>query len=62
MPLGELPRKKPGMSKVKLALGAAGLLLFIVGVRKTFRPDEGETFDASGEGAPGPEHGGERGS
>lgn len=30
-----------GPSKVKLALGAAGLLLFILGVRRTFRTEEG---------------------
>lgn len=61
MKLEELPGKKPGVSKVKLALGAAGLLLFIVGVSKTFRPEEGEAFDGSGEGAPGPDRRGERG-
>ena len=37
------PNKSRVSSKTKLVLGAAGLLLFIVGVRRTFRP----------EGAPG---------
>lgn len=30
-----------GHSKIKLALGAAGLLLFILGVRRTFHSDDG---------------------
>lgn len=30
-----------GPSKVKLALGAAGLLLFILGVRRTFHTEDG---------------------
>lgn len=61
MELEDLPEKKPGVSKVKLALGAAGLLLFIVGVSKTFRTEE-VTFDAPGEGDPAPDRGGERGA
>lgn len=32
--------KKRHVSKVKLALGAAGLFLFIVGVKRSFRLDE----------------------
>jgi len=28
---------RPGISKLKLAVGAAGLLLFIVGVKRSFR-------------------------
>jgi hypothetical protein len=31
-----------GISKVKLALGAASLFLFIIGVKRTFRIDPGE--------------------
>lgn len=30
----------PGMSKVKLALGAASLFLFIVGLKRTFRIED----------------------
>ncbi len=36
---------KPKHSKLKLAIGAASLLLFIVGVKRSFRAEE----------APGPE-------
>ena len=32
-----------GISKVKLALGAASLFLFIIGVKRTFRMEPGET-------------------
>ena len=38
--------KSGGMSKGKLLLGAAGLFLFIVGVRRTFRTEAGEIGDA----------------
>jgi hypothetical protein len=31
---------KPGVSKVKLAVGAASLFLFIVGLKRSFRMDE----------------------
>jgi len=31
---------KPGVSKVKLAIGAASLFLFIVGLKRSFRLDE----------------------
>ncbi|HEV2148097.1 MAG TPA: hypothetical protein VGR37_11900 [Longimicrobiaceae bacterium] len=34
--------KQGGMPKGKLLLGAAGLLLFIVGVRRSFRTEQGE--------------------
>jgi hypothetical protein len=61
MKLEDLPGKKPGVSKVKLALGAAGLLLFIVGVSKTFRTEEEVTFGAPGERDPAPDRRGERG-
>jgi hypothetical protein len=43
--------KSGGMSKGKMLLGAAGLFLFIVGVRRTFRTDAGEL----GDGQPAPE-------
>ncbi len=33
--------KSGGISKTKMFLGAAGLLLFIVGVRRTFRTEGG---------------------
>lgn len=36
-----------GISKVKLALGAASLFLFIIGVKRTFRMDAPETPDAA---------------
>ena len=32
---------KPGVSKLKLAVGAASLFLFIVGLKRTFSIDEG---------------------
>lgn len=38
--------KSGGMSKGKMLLGAAGLLLFIVGVRRSFRTDGGDIGDA----------------
>ena len=34
-----------GMSKGKMILGAAGLFLFIIGVRRTFRTEGGEVGD-----------------
>jgi hypothetical protein len=37
--------KSGGMSKGKLLLGAAGLFLFIVGVRRSFRTEAGEVGD-----------------
>ncbi len=39
------PKKSGGMSKKKMLLGAAGLLLFIVGVRRSLRTDGGEVAD-----------------
>lgn len=39
--------QKPGISKVKLAVGAASLFLFIVGLKKTFR-------DVDAQGLEGP--------
>lgn len=51
-------RKKQGVSTTKLVLGAAGLFLFIVGIRKTFRPEEGESFGAPSEPAGGERKGG----
>jgi hypothetical protein len=38
--------KSGGMSRGKMLLGAAGLLLFIVGVRRTFRTETGEFGEA----------------
>lgn len=38
--------KSGGMSRGKMLLGAAGLFLFIVGVRRTFRTEGGEIGDA----------------
>ncbi|MET0399936.1 MAG: hypothetical protein ABW277_24315 [Longimicrobiaceae bacterium] len=37
--------KSGGMSKGKMLLGAAGLFLFIVGVRRSFRTEAGEVAD-----------------
>ncbi|MEX2582095.1 MAG: hypothetical protein WD766_02405 [Gemmatimonadota bacterium] len=37
--------EEPGISKVKLAIGAASLFLFVVGVKRTFRTEEGATFE-----------------
>jgi hypothetical protein len=39
-PKKKSPETKPGISKLKLALGAAGLFLFIVGVKRSFRLDD----------------------
>lgn len=39
-------REKGGISKVKLAIGAASLFLFIVGVKRSYQHDEP---DADGE-------------
>lgn len=49
--------KSGGMSKGKLLLGAAGLFLFIVGVRRSFRTEAGEVADVQ----PPPEGEEERG-
>lgn len=38
-------KKSGGMSKKKMLLGAAGLLLFIVGVRRSLRTEAGEVAD-----------------
>jgi hypothetical protein len=45
--------KSGGMSKGKMLLGAAGLFLFIVGVRRTFRTEGGDIADTD----PQPERG-----
>jgi hypothetical protein len=45
--------KSGGMSKGKLLLGAAGLFLFIVGVRRSFRTDAGEVEDVDPQPEPG---------
>lgn len=41
-----------GVSKLKLALGAAGLLLFIVGVRRSYRTEEAPTSAGTAERTP----------
>lgn len=49
---------KPGVSKVKLAIGAASLFLFIVGLKRTFRMDDsanGARIADDGDEAPEPE-------
>ena len=38
-----------GISKVKLAVGAASLFLFIIGVKRTFQMDQTERSDGEGE-------------
>ena len=45
--------KSGGMSKGKLLLGAAGLFLFIVGVRRSFRTEAGEVEDVDPQPEPG---------
>lgn len=40
-------RDKAGISKVKLAIGAASLFLFIVGVKRSYQHDEPETEEGS---------------
>lgn len=52
--------KAGGVSKGKLLLGAAGLFLFIVGVRRSFRTEAGEVADQDPPRKP--EAGGEAGS
>lgn len=52
--------KSGGMSKGKMLLGAAGLFLFIVGVRRTFRTDAGEI--GAVDPPPQPEDGGDGGA
>lgn len=42
--------KKEGVSKVKIAIGAASLFLFIVGVKRTFRTEEVEERPRPSEG------------
>ena len=51
--------KSAGMSKGKMLLGAAGLFLFIVGVRRTFRTDAGEVGDVEPPPEPSRADGGE---
>jgi hypothetical protein len=38
-----------GISTLKLAIGAASLFLFVVGIKRSFRTDEGKEFLRSGE-------------
>ena len=51
----EVSRSKAGagVSKLKLALGAAGLLLFIMGVRRSCRTEEAPTSEETAERTPG---------
>lgn len=46
-------RKDGGVSKVKLAVGAASLFLFIIGVKRTFQMDGAEDQTRSEETAGG---------
>lgn len=46
------PAEAAGISKVKLALGAASLFLFIVGVKRTFRTEDGQQVDQEGQARP----------
>src|SRR5688572_12197463 len=41
--------KEGGISKLKLALGAASLFFFIVGVKRSFRRDDGTEVSSVGE-------------
>lgn len=41
--------QRKGVSKVKLAIGAASLFLFIVGMKRTFRMDEAAEADTAPE-------------
>jgi hypothetical protein len=43
--------KEPGMSKLALALGAASLFLFVVGLKRSFRTDDGKEILRDGEPA-----------
>ena len=59
---GMTEKKKRGgkdgrVSKVKLAVGAASLFLFIIGVKRTFQMDEVEEPSKAGDGASGPASG-----
>lgn len=45
---------KPRISNLKLAIGAASLFLFIVGVKRTFRTDEGKEIRSTRRGALAP--------
>ncbi len=50
-------KSKPGVPKLKLALGAASLFLFIVGVKRSFRMEGSEiTESATGPGSAGGGH------
>ena len=44
-----------GISKVKLALGAASLFFFLVGLKRSFRNDDGTEILSNGDVAPTPE-------
>lgn len=47
---------KGGISKVKLAIGAASLFLFIVGVKRSYRSHESEGPDISDREGQPPHH------
>jgi hypothetical protein len=51
-----LGEEKPGISKLKLAIGAASLFLFLVGLKRTFRADDGSELGPSGEDLPEPQN------
>lgn len=42
-PKSSASESKPGVSKLKLAVGAASLFLFIVGLKRTFSMDDAPT-------------------
>lgn len=52
-PKTDPPGAKSGTSKTRLVVGAAGLLLFILGVRRTFQSDGGTDSAAA---LPNPDH------
>ena len=37
------PEQKSGVSKIQLAVGAASLFLFIVGLKRSFKVDDGKS-------------------
>ena len=51
-----------GISKVKLALGAASLFFFLVGLKRSFRKDDGTEILSNGEVSPAQEPGRQRAS
>ena len=51
--IGEEKKSDGGISKTKLLLGAAGLLLFIVGVKRSYQLDDERTIVLSDDGVDG---------